>query len=107
MAKKGNVRLKMKVLSYYLYNDPLDKDLEIKKLLMEIFEEKYGGKYNGGDSFVIEITNRCQLQKSVTPADVRKAFKTIESEGGGLTEQGEIIYEKWKNGKFTGCPYIN
>lgn len=107
MAENGNVRSKMKMLSYYLYNDPLGRDLEIKKILMEIFEAKYGGKNNGGDSFVIEITNRCQLQKSVSPTDVQKAFKTIQFEGGGLTEQGQIIYEKWKNGEFAGCPYID
>ena len=74
---------------------------------MEIFEAKYGGKNNGGDGFVIEIINLCQLQKSVSPSDVKKAFKTIQFEGGGFTEQGQIIYEKWKSGKFAGCQFVD
>lgn len=106
-ADHGDVKSKWHLLAYYQYNDDLTKGKEIAVLIMEMIRNGYGGLKNGGEGVVIDLINECIKGRVITSLDVFEAFRLIKTKGGGLTELGKKIEEKWENDEYKNCKFVN
>ena len=106
-AKHGDIKSKLHLLNYHLYNDDLNdliKGRKIGNLIIELIHDGQGGVKNGGDGIVIDLIDECSRKRIINPNDVADAFETIKRTGGGLTPLGKDLEARWQKGNFSNCP---